>query len=792
MSPLMFRGASFDVAQNQRFSDCPSKLVIAIDLATTRACLATGQRLLNKDHKHTPPVVKLYTCWPDAYEGSRWPITAMLYDLRGIPITGNDLERVFRKVSKSASPSTRIDLNKHFRQWKLLFHDDQSDPSIKKIQDELFLKLALLGKTRLDLLRDWVKLIYKDLLIPEKDGLYSLNESIGRFDKKDIEIVVTVPPGRSVLAHDQVHEAFIQGPIGKGQVFLVSEPEAMFRSWVHSQDDPQHFQVGGRYMVVDGGGGTCCIVRFRLDKLEPTIGFEQEYESESLVCGAESISNLVEEKIASKLAQDYPNRAWILDQFRRQFDELYKSRFGADDDDIYNFNLPNLECELSRQEMVECFDICIGKLFRTMDRHLSRGLPVHFLVLGGGLFASPYVMLAVRKHFSKLIICPLSADKGHVARGGVLVRSCAPFITIAPIFRSKAVTTFVKVTDAIRNSPIFDELYTQEDDRGELWYHAAQWLTRQGTETEIKHGIERQEVESESSFKDARKRYFKMCEEDLSFSETVLTFNHTPPVNEKLIFQLNDKDGTWLTLDGQLLPQPESSEKLTWNPKEIGVDLNTLEISYDHGKAEPLRVLRYAFQMEMREVGTKYWVKTWSWTKPYKTKGRVRQILSSEPSDRKALFTRQEISRNLAVSYDLGPGMRKENNNEVTAPARVGQQSGLTDQHKGTGVPSAAQSLLNQVPHVASTFPNAPTITVQPRIGVSEAQQTTAKRNVCAAPSSHTRELLSAQWDLSRDWQSSHNPLRTARPTQRQSIEGNAEYSLGAPRNNGGKTSRFS
>jgi hypothetical protein len=108
------------------------------------------------------------------------------------------------------------------------------------------------------------------------------------------------------------------------------------------------------------------------------------------------------------------------------------------------------------------------------------------------------------------------------------------------------------------------------------------------------------------------------------------------------------------------VPQPESSEKLTWNPKDIGVDLNTLEISYDHSKTEPLRILRYAIQIEMREVGTKYWVKTWSWTKPYKTKGRVRQILFSEPSDREALFTPQEISRNLAVSYDLGPGMRKE------------------------------------------------------------------------------------------------------------------------------------
>jgi len=56
----------------------------------------------------------------------------------------------------------------------------------------------------------------------------------------------------------------------------------------------------------------------------------------------------VEEKIASKIAQDYPNRAWVLDQFRRQFDEMYKRRFGAEDDETYNFNLPNLECDLSR------------------------------------------------------------------------------------------------------------------------------------------------------------------------------------------------------------------------------------------------------------------------------------------------------------------------------------------------------------------------------------------------------------------------------------------------------------
>jgi hypothetical protein len=90
-------------------------------------------------------------------------------------------------------------------------------------------------------------------------------------------------------------------------------------------------------------------------------------------------------------------------------------------------------------------------------------------------------------------------------------------------------------------------------------------MSFQGTEAQIRHGIEMHEVASESSFKDARKRYFRMCEEDLSFSETVLTFNHTPPADEKLIFQLNDKDGTWLTLDGQLRKFPNQARLASAN-----------------------------------------------------------------------------------------------------------------------------------------------------------------------------------------------------------------------------------
>ncbi|PMD34669.1 hypothetical protein L207DRAFT_588183 [Hyaloscypha variabilis F] len=761
MSHQVFRGASFDVAPVQRFSKRPSNTVIAIDLATTRSCLAIGQRLLLEDHNITPPDVKLYTCWTDAYEaGSKWPITAMLYNSQGVPSTGNDLEMAFKSRA-----SRNFDMNKHFRQWKLLFHDDQSDVAIKRIQDELYSKLSLLEKTRLQLLQDWVKLIYTDLLKAQGNGLYSLNDSIGSFDKQDIEIVVTVPPGRSVLAHDEVHKAFIQGPIGKGQVFLVSEPEAMFRSWIHDGADSNDFKVGGRYMVVDGGGGTCCIVRFLLDQLEPSLGFEQEFESESMVCGAESISNLVEEKIEKKVPRDIPNRVWVLDQFRRQFDEYFKRRFGADDaDTTYNFELPNLECELSRRDIAECFDICIEKLFKTMERHLSRGLP--FLVLGGGLFASPYVMRAVEKRFSNLKICRLSADKGHVARGAVLVRACAPFIIRRPILRSKAVTTFVEVTDAIRKSLVFANLYIKKDRyKGEQWCLAAQWLAKQGTEADIKHANDMYEVASEATFADARKRFFDTDDEDLTFSDTILTFNHTPLENQELLYQL--KDGSWATLDG--FPLPESSEKLTWDPRKIGVNLNSLEISYDHKKTKPFRILRYAIQMQMREVGTKYWFKTWSWTKPPKTKGRVRQVLRSGDYERHALFAPQEISRNLAASYDLGPGLRRE--------TKIDEEKFEIVDKSVQGFMGSAGSLSNQAHHVEASSSNAL---------VTLAHQSATREQVHPRSSSLRPDLFSTRLAHCHERQTSYSPSRMGRSTEAQRREGNAKYSIGAPRNNGG------
>lgn len=87
-----------------------------------------------------------------------------------------------------------------------------------------------------------------------------------------VEIVVPVPPGRSAIAHEEVFRAFVQGPIKASQVSLVSEPEALFRWWLHENDIKDWkarlrflsrasllttaLQMGDRSIVTDVGGGT--------------------------------------------------------------------------------------------------------------------------------------------------------------------------------------------------------------------------------------------------------------------------------------------------------------------------------------------------------------------------------------------------------------------------------------------------------------------------------------------------------------------------------------------------------
>jgi hypothetical protein len=206
-----------------------------------------------------------------AFEASQNPpITALYFEgLRRLPITGHALDPILKARRKTGEPS--FDTERFFRLWKLMFHDSQNDLPAKEAQAEIQQKLDQLHMTTDDLIRGWVTVIYAELLVKGNNGQTKLKHRDSRI--MDLEIVVAVPPGRSVIAHEQVLQAFTQGPISAHQISLVSEPEAMFRSWVADGVDIQawevsepqqlqttlltYLQIGNTYLVCDGGGGTC-------------------------------------------------------------------------------------------------------------------------------------------------------------------------------------------------------------------------------------------------------------------------------------------------------------------------------------------------------------------------------------------------------------------------------------------------------------------------------------------------------------------------------------------------------
>jgi hypothetical protein len=68
------------------------------------------------------------------------------------------------------------------------------------------------------------------------------------------------------------------------------------------------------------------------------------------VYGAETISNKVEEMLGNFVPASQPNRPYVLDQLRRQFDEWYKAIFG--DDDYKTFIFKFLDSQGSEKEII--------------------------------------------------------------------------------------------------------------------------------------------------------------------------------------------------------------------------------------------------------------------------------------------------------------------------------------------------------------------------------------------------------------------------------------------------------
>lgn len=211
------------------------RCIIGIDLGTTRLAIATTEELYQPGKPNRSPQV--FENWIAQYQGGdKSPSTSLYYEKgRTLPVTGNSLRTLYR--DRTFQPDRLI------RLLKLMFHDHNNDPTIKKAQDRVQRQLDREGKTADSALHDLAQIILGELLDDRYNEISWLRQTYDRFDQLDLEIVITVPPGRSTVDHARVRQAFIQKGISSTQVFIESEPAAMFRSWVHKGENDRDWAV---------------------------------------------------------------------------------------------------------------------------------------------------------------------------------------------------------------------------------------------------------------------------------------------------------------------------------------------------------------------------------------------------------------------------------------------------------------------------------------------------------------------------------------------------------------------
>lgn len=216
------------------------RCIVGIDLGTTRLAIATTEELYLPGKPSRSPQV--FENWIAQYQGGdKSPSTSLYYEKgRPLPVTGNSLRTLYR------DPTFQPD--RLIRLLKLMFHDHNDDPTIKKAQNRVQRQLDREGKTADSALHDLAQIILGELLDDRDNEVSWLRQTYDRFDQLDLEIVITVPPGRSTVDHDRVRRAFMQKGVTSTQVFMESEPAAMFRSWVDKGENDRDWAVSSNLL----------------------------------------------------------------------------------------------------------------------------------------------------------------------------------------------------------------------------------------------------------------------------------------------------------------------------------------------------------------------------------------------------------------------------------------------------------------------------------------------------------------------------------------------------------------
>ena len=209
----------------------------------------------------------------------------------------------------------------------------------------------------------------------------------------------------------------------------------------------------------------------------------------------------------------------------------------------------------------------------------------------------------------------------------------------------------------------------------------------------------------------------------------------------------------------------------------------------------PYRDLHYSIQMQMREVGTKYWIKAWSPS----TKGRKNmKVVFSDATERQTLFGLHEIERssNLSESRRFGSGLRVEDgpSEESALPVESQQtnpQTSTTDHILPSSILKESSSTQVQMPGPASSSISHTTIEApmsEPHLRQPQPRPVPSSTEHKSSPITVPNKRSVMGQDAAQSRMISRSPLQNSKTPQRQRIDGSSK-SLGSPRKNGGECS---
>ncbi|TGO24645.1 hypothetical protein BPAE_0098g00350 [Botrytis paeoniae] len=721
-------------AMESRSNQSASKgrLIMGVDMGTTRGAVADlllpgGDQELG--HLHEPEPF-LFADWKGSWgSGDEFPLTALYYSENdqeeALPMTGHEL----RMLLDSAIP---FNTERFFPLWKLLFHDSR-DPITASLQKPMLARLEKLNKTREDLLRDWVSIVYKELIYDSFGNLPALRKGmIPNLEDLKIEVIVPVPPGRSTVAHEQVRNALVQGPITSKQVSLVSSQSVRSDGGVTWK--PRRGSMSGRYIVLDAGGGTACTVTYKLTGINPPR-FKQEFESESMICGAETISENFRRLLDAKIPEGIAHRPWAVQHALNSFNKGYKNYFGISKDPRpFCPLIPGLvnELKIYHEDIVQCFAKPLERLITAVKKQVNqdkKSVP-DYLIMGGGMCLNTYISKALRKEFQHLKVCQLRHNKAHIVKGAVWLRSQQDFITRRPL----------KYTIGISSASAAKDIETKT--RGEIrrdgkhYVSVVYFLAKKGQLVDSNYKV------TSEGFKDARIRYSTSTSlQDLNFEDVVYTMNYTPDKEESFVFLR--QDGRLVNTHGALIRKPEKSDRIRWNPMDSGIDLRELK-QKRFRESTPSYMIRYAIHTEMTDVGCKYCIMIFS------TNGQQHGFCGDLQVE--SITDIQQISENLSQSFAFGQ--------RQVAPARASKPASTGASERPTKVTrsSVRTSNLEQNSKAAnaviggqnepSTWPATEKVTKEARVerdfdGVSPVRNHPLPNNVLVTPCRPTKRTCS-------------------------------------------------